>query len=792
MDAGQRAQVDLTTADGEHDDVSYDTAKGGPVNGQLLPSRHAWVAFAVLGALAVVGSITAPSALVADAFYVSLSAGVVAAVLYGVHLHRPAHRTPWLVVAAGQLCWVLADTTLYWQYDVMHVDAYPSISDAFYLVGYPVLAAGMMLLIRARRQGRDLPGLLDSATVTAGLAILSWAFLTEPTIQASAARPGAAAVSAAYPLVDILLIAVLIRLLVSSGGRIRSLHLLLVSLALLIVADSLTAANELYTAGPDDLTEMIWLSSYVCWGAAALHPSMARITEPDLQRRRPLRVQRFAAMTLATLVTPGILAVQTLAGLDTSVWAVIVGSVVMFLLVLARMNATINQIAAMGRQRTLLQEELHHQASHDALTGLPNRTQALLLTTQALERARDTGDAVTVLFVDLDGFKAVNDTWGHRAGDEVLRVAARRLASAIRHGDVAARLGGDEFVVMLEGGTGDGTAVQVAERVIDAITDPIALSAGGQARVGASVGIASSTDGEVTADELVHDADRALYRAKAEGKGRHVVFGAELREELTQQAELETALRHAISHDELRVHYQPIVDVVGGGLQGYEALVRWERPGAGLLAPAEFIPVAEASDLICELDNWVLRQATRQLAAWCRASGRNDLVVAVNASGRHVGDRRFSDDVVRAVEEAGIRPRQLVIEITETALAEHRTALENLTELRRLGVVVSLDDFGTGYSSIGQLSRLPIDIVKIAREYLEPGSAATRKLLELMVQAAHSSGLPVVGEGVERHEQLEVLQRLGCESAQGFYLGVPASSEELPAAPVSRPLEASA
>ena len=751
-----------------------------------------WVLFVALGSLAVAGSLTATNALVADVFYVSLSASVVAAVLYGVRLHRPAHRTPWLVVAAGQLCWVLADSTLYYQYDVLHIDAYPSISDAFYLLGYPLLALGMLLLIRAKKQGRDLPGLLDSLTVTAGLAIVSWAFLTEPTIQASTDRLGAAAVSAAYPLADILLIAVLIRLLVSSGGRNRSLHLLLVSLGLLIVADSLTAANELYTAGPDDLMELLWLSSYVCWGAAALHPSMARITAHGEVRRRPLRAQRIVAMTLATLVTPGILAVQTLAGLRTSVWAVILGSVVMFLLVLARMNVAINQIAAMSRQRKLLQEELHHQASHDALTGLPNRAQALLLVNQALERARRTGDDVTVLFVDLDGFKGVNDTMGHRAGDEVLRVVARRLTAAVRHGDVAARLGGDEFIVMLEGAAGGDTVAQVAERVIDAVSETISLGPDNDVRVGASVGVASSPAGAGTADELVHDADQALYRAKADGKGRHVVFGAELREELSEQAKLEVALRHAITNHELRLHYQPVLDVTSGALRGYEALVRWERPGVGLLLPSEFLRVAESSDLICELDAWVLLEATKQLATWSRAAGHDGLVMAVNVSGRHVARRRFVDDVVEAIAVAGIRPRQLVVEVTETALAEHRTAIANLTDLRRLGVAVTLDDFGTGYSRIGQLTRLPVDSVKIAREYLEPGPAANRKLLELMVQAAHSAGLPVMGSGVERLDQLETLQQLGCDSAQGFYLGRPTSSDDLDTPMVGEALEATA
>jgi diguanylate cyclase (GGDEF)-like protein len=497
-------------------------------------------------------------------------------------------------------------------------------------------------------------------------------------------------------------------------------------------------------------------------------------------------------MTVAAVVTPGILVVQSLAGLPISVWPVAIGSLTMFLLVLVRMNVAINQIAAMSRQRKVLQEELHHQASHDALTGLPNRVQALLLVNQALERARRTGDDVTVLFVDLDGFKGVNDTMGHRAGDEVLRVVARRLTAAVRHGDVAARLGGDEFIVMLEGEAGGDTAAQVAERVIDTVSETIRLGPDSDVRVGASVGIATSLGGQGTADELVHDADQALYRAKADGKGRHVEFGAELRAELSEQARLEVALRQGLANHELRLHYQPVLDVTSGELRGYEALVRWERPGVGLLLPSEFLPVAEGSDLICELDSWVLLQATKQLATWSSAAGHDGLVMAVNVSGRHVARRRFVDDVVEAIAMAGIRPRQLVVEVTETALAEHRTAIANLTELRRLGVAVSLDDFGTGYSRIGQLTRLPVDSVKIAREYLEPGSVANRKLLELMVQAAHSAGLPVVGAGVERPDQLEVLQQLGCESAQGFYLGRPTSGEELDTSMAGQALEATA
>ncbi len=711
---------------------------------------------------------------------------MVLALLLGVLLHRPRHRTAWFVMAAGQGLWVAADATLYWREDHLGLTTFPSLADGFYLGGYPLLALSLQLLIRTRQPVRDLAGLLDSATVTAGLALLSFVFLVQPMVQAGSDSAASVAVSIAYPVADIVLVGGLIRLLVAAGGSSASLRLLLLAVGLLIGADSVTTFFDQFSTGLNPLVELVWPASYVVWGAAALHPTMAGVSEPGAGHEVRYRWLRVVAMALATLVPPGVMTVEYLTQGQVTVWPVVLGCVVMFLLVVGRMNLAIVQIARVSRQRNLLQDELSFQAAHDALTQLPNRAQTMRLLTQALATAQATGQRLALLFIDLDDFKTVNDTLGHRAGDEVLRAVSARLSTVVRGGDVAARLGGDEFVVLLQPGVTESTAVMVADRVIASLSQTIPIDAHHQVRIGASVGIALSHGGSDVAEALLHDADLALYRAKSEGRGRHVMFGEVLRGEISERAELEAALARAIDEDELRVHYQPILDVGTGELRGYEALVRWERPGAGLLEPDDFLPVAEASDLICDLDAWVLDRALAQLSAWNAESGETTLTMAVNISGRHVAKPRLYDDVVRALSDHGVAGHQLVVEITETALVEHRSATRNLQRVRALGVGVSLDDFGTGYSSIGQLSQLPVDVVKIAREYLDTDSPVTRSILELMVKAAHGSGLPVVGEGVERFEQLEVLRSVGCESAQGFLLGRPMSSTDLGHAVVPR------
>ncbi|WP_146251665.1 putative bifunctional diguanylate cyclase/phosphodiesterase, partial [Modestobacter versicolor] len=444
-------------------------------------------------------------------------------------------------------------------------------------------------------------------------------------------------------------------------------------------------------------------------------------------------------------------------------------------------HASVRQIVSSVRQREELQSALAHQAAHDPLTELPNRAQALQLTASALFRGQRSGSMTGLLFVDLDGFKGVNDTHGHACGDAVLREVAGRLRDTVRAGDVVCRLGGDEFVVLVEPVEAEGDLLDLAERLIAAAREPI--TAGGHVvRIGASVGIAVSRDASTVADVLFAEADAATYRAKRQGRGRAEVFDEALRAQLATRAELEDAIAHGLTHGEMELAYQPVVDVSSGRLTGYEALIRWQRPGHGLVPPDSFIPVAEGSRLICELDRWVLLEATRQLAEWRRTRpvdpGAPEPTVAVNISGRHLADRQVVQDVADALAASGLPARLLVLEVTETVLVDDPSAIDNLAALRGMGTTVAIDDFGTGYTSIGQLRHMPVDTLKIDRSFIGSAEPGHEELVALMIRVAHTFGLTVVAEGVEEPAQLARLLADGCDRAQGYLLHRPLSAAD--------------
>ncbi len=753
----------------------------GSASGGGDPGRHPrlWWLFLLGCLLGVVAYQLTPVGLGRDVIYQLFGLASAAAILIGVRIHRPARRLPWHLMAAGQLIWSIADAVFAFDGTVLGNERFPSPADPVYLAGYPVVAAGIYLLIRGRRPRRDVAGLLDTAIVTVGLGLVAWVLLARPALRQYQDSPAAAVVGVAYPVADMLLLAVMIRLVTTPGGRTRSLRLLIGALVTLVVVDTTATALDLLTFASSDGINFLWLLSYAAWGAAALTPSMVALSEPTADTRVQFTRTRLLALTAAVLVAPSTLVAQQLLGHPPDVWAVALSSVAMFLLVVARMSLSIDQISAANRQREQAQQALAHQAAHDALTGLPNRRQAVELIRRALGRSRRSDTVVGLLFVDLDGFKRVNDTLGHRAGDELLRHVADRMTASVRSGDLVARLGGDEFVVLLEGLDQQGSAVAVAERLITEIAGITRLGDGREVSIGASVGLSVSHDVGTDPDRMLQEADVAVYRAKREGRGRVEVFDEQLRKEIEQRTRLTEELGAAIIDDALVVHYQPILHLGSGGVQGYEALVRWVRPDGSLMQPGDFIPVAEQSDLICDVDTWVLRHATHQLAAWNRSSGTRDLAMAVNLSARHIARPRVVADVRDAIEAAGIEPGQLLLEITETALIDDMVALSALQQLRALGVSVSIDDFGTGYSSIARLEHLPVDIIKIDRRFLDPNTRSAEKFLRLIVQTAHALDLEVIAEGVEDEQQLALLRELHCESAQGYYLGRPVPAERL-------------
>ncbi len=433
-------------------------------------------------------------------------------------------------------------------------------------------------------------------------------------------------------------------------------------------------------------------------------------------------------------------------------------------------------------ERAKLQDSLEHQATHDALTGLYNRAAAVNVLEHALARARRTGDALAVLYVDLDDFKRANDNHGHNVGDQILQEVGARMKAVARGGDVLARLGGDEFLVLAEHIGDAGQAGALARRLINAIAVPVQCE-GLRFTVGACVGVAMALDGHEGPGQLLAHADLALYRAKARGRANIEIYDKSLQDELRQRDDIEQALTLALSgsNDELVLHYQPVIDGTLGRVTELEALIRWQRPGSSLLAPGEFIPVAEASDLIIDLDVWVLHRVAEQIARWSAHPEFADVAVAVNISGRHLLSQRLARHLHEVLAETDIDPRHLIFEITETVLlADLPTAADELAKVRAQGVRVAIDDFGTGYTSIAHLQNLPIDAIKIDRSFVsEVDQPRDQSLVRMVTDLSHNIGVEVVAEGVETLTQRDVLVGLGCDNLQGFLISRPVPATEI-------------
>jgi diguanylate cyclase (GGDEF)-like protein/PAS domain S-box-containing protein len=428
-----------------------------------------------------------------------------------------------------------------------------------------------------------------------------------------------------------------------------------------------------------------------------------------------------------------------------------------------------------------VEDRLAHQATHDPLTGLPNRVLFLDRLTVALARAARRPDSVAVLFLDLDDFKVINDGLGHAAGDEILTAAGARLADALRPADTVARFGGDEFVVVCDDLTGQDHGRAIAERLLDALAPPFPHPRG-DIHLRASIGIAFASQGAERADELLRDADAAMYRAKERGPAGVVVFDASVRGQAVTRLETETELRRALEHDELRVFYQPGIDLHTGSMVAVEALVRWQHPSRGLVGPAHFLDVAERTGLIVPIGEWVLAEACRQLACWHRELGeRAPYAVAVNVSSRQLAAPTFVGVVERALSEAGLEPSQLYLEVTESTLMDDGPSVATMRGISDLGVLVGVDDFGTGYSSLDRLMRLPVGFLKVDRSFVSgPGlRSGDPALLAAMSGLARALRIPAIAEGPETDEQVAIVRDAGFRFAQGNRFGAAAPPEEL-------------
>ncbi|MDQ3660465.1 MAG: EAL domain-containing protein, partial [Actinomycetota bacterium] len=440
----------------------------------------------------------------------------------------------------------------------------------------------------------------------------------------------------------------------------------------------------------------------------------------------------------------------------------------------------IHQVADIT-SRKRAEEQLIHQAMHDSLTGLPNRTLLLDRLGQALARSqRWSSGCLAIMFVDFDRFKIINDSLGHQAGDRALVAIAHRLEGLLRPSDTVARFGGDEFVILCEEVESIDQAREIATRIGDAIALPLELGTT-EAVLSASIGIALSRSPADSPEALVRDADAAMYKAKGDGRGRHEVFDVSLRRGVVQTLEIENELRAAIENDQLCLYYQPQMSLGEDRIVGAEGLIRWQHPSRGLLTPADFIPIAEESGLIVDIDTWVVQEGCRRLKRWAD-QGWNSMSLSLNVSAQSLSRPEFETLVRAGLNSCGTSSGLLCLEITERVfMGVGRPTMETIAALRGLGVGLALDDFGTGYSSLSYLKRFPVDVLKVDRSFVQgiEDDAGDSAITATVINLAHNMHLAAVAEGVETEDQLDRLKALGCDLAQGYHLGRPQPPEDL-------------
>jgi diguanylate cyclase (GGDEF)-like protein len=714
-----------------------------------------WLA---LGVLAIGGWRLLPDGLPRDLAYNVIGLAAVVAIIAGLRIHRPARPAMWRWFAAGQFCWVVGDLTYEFYEYVLHQEPYPSAADGFYLIAYPMLIVGLLLLLRGLRKGA---GLVDASIVGTSLALVMWIFVIQPIAVDSTASLPERLIGVAYPAGDAMILFLLAGLFTDGRRGSPSSRLLGVATLLLLVADVGFAVLSLYSDGDSALLDAGFLLSYVFWAAAALHPSMrgsADATENSPAPRMTRR--RLALLAITSLFAPGLLFVPSVGSEAMARYAIGACGIVLFLLVVLRMSGF---VATVQRQSG----QLADLAMQDDLTGLANRRRF----EQAVRAALAVGRP-TVLLLDLNGFKEINDEFGHGVGDRLLTVLAGRLGHAVHPDSVVARMGGDEFAVLLPDAR-PGDLPVVVDRLAGTLHE--AIRAGEHdLLVSASIGSADGT-GLDDPYEVLRRADVAMYAAKRDG-ARHRAYEPILDERAGAEAHLGAELRAALDAEHFRLVFQPIVTLPEGRLAAVETLVRWEHPERGWVSPADFIPVAERNGLIVELGAWILRTACFRAAAWRSEYGpRAPEKISVNVSARQLNQPGFPDTVREALAASGLPASALAIEVTETAVFTGGRAVEALHEIRALGVRIALDDFGTGHSSLGLLQSVPVDILKVDKSFVDNVTMAGRHsvIATALINVSDGLNLDAIAEGVETAEQAAELYRLGYRFAQGYHFGRP-------------------
>lgn len=745
-----------------------------------------WVWFlATSVALAAVFPLFPPRSWMGAVVYIGLGFAELLAVIVGLRRHRPRQARSWHYLRAGAALYALTNLIWFGFPVLLHRDlAFPSIVDAMFVAAYLLYVIGLAILVRERSgRGHGVGSMIDASIISASVGVFAWAYLIVPLGTAPGVSTLARVASLANPLLDLALLVLMVRVLLTRGARPMAFWLLCGFVIAQLAADSgytVTLLHKTYYWG-HPLT-VGWLISFGCLGAAALHPSMASLSEPcSTTAPRHMSWARLAFIALAVAIfSLG----QVIRGADNAT-EVLVGTTMVFVLCVARMGVLIRELDRNAEALTARERDLHstvdllhlseanltHLAHHDVLTGLPNRA----LFDQRLQGAlaqpqRNT----TVMLLDLDDFKTINDSMGHAAGDVLLATIASRFASALRPGDTVARLGGDEFTIVAQG-LDEPAAIRLAGRLLRTLDEPITL--GGRrvvARASLGIAVASSARDD---HQLLREADAAMYEAKRKGGHRFELFSVDMHARVLDRFALECDLRSAELGVAITVHYQPIVDLGNGRLCGFEALARWAHAERGMVPPAEFIPIAEETGDIVRIGLWVLRQACLRARSWSEDHPRTGpLGVSVNVSARQLAEASFVDDVARTLHETALAPALLTLELTETMImADEDSICDCLKRLKRLGLRISVDDFGTGYSSLGHLRHFPVDELKIDRSFTARlgEESVGPSVASAAIRFARSMHLDVVAEGIESEAQLDELRRSSCTRGQGYFLWRP-------------------
>jgi diguanylate cyclase (GGDEF)-like protein len=718
------------------------------------------------------------------------------------------------------MCFVIGDGLNNYYQLILHANLpNPSIADVFYLAGYPFMFAAIILLSR-QTYSNGTERLIDAGIVMlAGLA-LSWHFLISPYVGEHGLSTLARLVYVAYPLMDIALLYLLFsRLLFASKTRGYQLWLAASLVAMLVgdVVYDLVQLHSTYITGSP--VDAMFLAEYVLIAAAALHPSVRSPIDPQqtddsppvspdsANTRDPSRVQLGAA-SLSALVPPSLLLIAYSLGLAVNIPVLLMITIVTMLLVFVRVRLLLSQMSKQNKAITAyarslekshttrdeLEATLRHRAFYDELTGLPNRALFKDRVATELRRAERQETTVALCFGDLDGFAAVNNTLGHTQGDQVLIQVGELLSSIVRPGDTVARLGGDEFVVLMTDVLDVDSALAFAKRIVKVLHHTIEID-NNRFELSMSVGVTIAS-ADQTAEELVTQADAAMYEAKDAGKNCVVAFEPSMQYKLVRRLELTSGFNGALDRNEFTLQYQPVYDLTTSSIVGLEALLRWDHPKLGPVSPEEFIVLAEETGYIVPLGRHVLDLACQRAAKWNRGASTT-LPVWVNLSRRQLTEPDLVVQIEAALARHGTKPNLLGLEVTENSLTtdpDHAASI--LTRLRRLGVQIAVDDFGTGYSSLGHLRQYPVDALKIDRSFvsdLTDNDPAAVALTQTIVQLAQNLHLDIVAEGIENDAQRQALITLGCSYGQGYLFGQPltptqanevVSAQTAPAAPL--------